>query len=176
MSAKLLVPPGRSDQAIGGEISFPSQVYSAGIALWALKAVDTIRILPSSRAKAAIAVMAAVSTATGINAWRACTGICVIRRNPAMTRSVTRNHHFRDLDRRAGDAATIHQIAADDFNVPEHLLQIAGDRNLLDGIGKFAILDPESSGAARIIACHHINTEPDQFGDIESFLHGFDDV
>jgi hypothetical protein len=56
-----------SDHAIGGEMSLPSQVYNAGIAVWLLNAVELMRMLPSSRAKATAVIMVAVS-ATATNA------------------------------------------------------------------------------------------------------------
>src|SRR5262245_21905921 len=58
-----------SDHAIGGEMSLPSQVYNAGIALWLLNAVELMRMLPSSRANASAAVTVAVSAAAISAGW-----------------------------------------------------------------------------------------------------------
>src|SRR5579885_2394138 len=52
----------------------------------------------------------------------------------------------------------------------EHLLQIARDRDLGDGIGDLAPLDPEAGGPAAVIAGDIVDAEADQLGAIEAAL------
>ena len=59
------------------------------------------------------------------------------------------------------------QIVADHLDTEKHLLEIAGHRDLLDGIGEFSVLNPDSARAARVIAGHAVDAEADQFGEAE---------
>src|ERR1700722_5136510 len=56
------------------------------------------------------------------------------------------------------------------FEASEHFQELAGDRDFAHRISQFAILDPETGGAAAIIARHHVDTHADQAGDKEAIL------
>ena len=68
------------------------------------------------------------------------------------------------------------QIVSDHLDVQKHLLQVAGDRDLLHGISELAVFDPESPRAARIVAGDHVDAETDHLGNVETFLHRANDL
>ena len=75
--------------------------------------------------------------------------------------------------RRVGEAtdAAKFQVVGDGGDVVEHLLQVAGDGDLLDGEGQLPVFNPQTGGAAGVIAGHHVDAESHQLRDIEA---GFD--
>src|SRR3954447_6901051 len=52
----------------------------------------------------------------------------------------------------------------------EHLEQMTGDRHLAYRIGDLAVFDPETRGAAAVVASHAIDAGADQISDIKSLL------
>src|SRR3569833_3220865 len=52
----------------------------------------------------------------------------------------------------------------------EHVLEIAGDGDFGYWDSDLAIFDPETGGAAAVIAGHAIDTHAHQFGDIEALF------
>src|SRR5439155_19647455 len=102
--------------------------------------------------------------------WRA-----VSRCGDGGTASLSRHHHLGDLHRRAGDVTAKHEIVADRFDAHPHVFQVARDRDLLDGIGQLAVLDPEADRAAGIVASHHVDAKPDQLRDVEPARDRADD-
>ena len=66
--------------------------------------------------------------------------------------------------------AAIH-VAADRDDVAIDVLEIAGDRDLLDRIRDDAVLDPESGGAARVVARDRIDALAELLGDEEPAPH-----
>src|ERR1700675_1529706 len=74
-------------------------------------------------------------------------------------------------NRRRGHAAAEFEIASDFGNVFEQLFQISGDRDLFDGIGEFAVDDPEPGSAARVIAGDQIRAVTEEFGDGKAFFN-----
>ena len=72
--------------------------------------------------------------------------------------------HLRNFDRWRGDASSQFEIVADHLDVVKHLFEISRYRHLFDRIREFAIFDPDTGGAARVIAGYEINTETDGLG------------
>ncbi len=58
---------------------------------------------------------------------------------------------------------------ADDVSV--HVFEVAGDGDLFDGVGEFAVFDPEAAGAVGVVAGDEVDAEAHGFGDVEA---GFD--
>src|SRR5438132_5289726 len=83
------------------------------------------------------------------------------------TASPSRHRHLGDLHCRAGDAPAKHEVVADRFDAHPHVFQVARDRDLLDRIGQFAVLDPEADRAAGIVDVHHIEHEPVQLCEVD---------
>ena len=50
-------------------------------------------------------------------------------------------------------------------------LQIAGDRDLVHGIGDRAVLDPEAGRAARVVAGDAVDALPHQLGHDQAAIH-----
>src|SRR4029077_18086261 len=50
----------------------------------------------------------------------------------------------------------------------EHIKQVAGDGYLANGIGTFAILDPEPRCTTTVVARHHVRAHADQIGDVKT--------
>src|ERR1700741_615617 len=72
-----------------------------------------------------------------------------------------------DAQRRRVDAVAEFQVARGSQRL-EHVEQMARDRDLADGIGDLAVLDPEAGGAAAVIAGDAVDAGADQVGDIET--------
>ena len=62
------------------------------------------------------------------------------------------------------------QVVADFGDVEQHVFQVAGDRDLFDRKGQFAVLDPQAAGAAREIAGDQVHAEAEKLGDEQAFL------
>src|SRR4051794_20037407 len=71
-----------------------------------------------------------------------------------------------DAQGRRIDAVAEFQVVGCDHRF-EHRQQMARDRHLADGVGEFAILDPEAGGAAAVIAGDAIDAGTDQVGDVK---------
>src|SRR5262245_19479799 len=69
------------------------------------------------------------------------------------------DYHAPNHERRRGGAIPKHQVTAHGLDVLPHLEQVAGHRDLLDGIGQLALVDPHADGAARIISGDAVDTE-----------------
>src|ERR1700758_2658065 len=52
----------------------------------------------------------------------------------------------------------------------EHILEIAGDGDFGNGKGDLAILDPETGGAATVVARHAIDAHAHQLSDVEALF------
>src|SRR5215831_7130086 len=76
--------------------------------------------------------------------------------------------HAVDAQGRGIGAITKNEIARRG-QVAVHVFQIPGDSDFAHGIGKAAVLDPETSGAARIIAGHTVHAHADELRDVEAF-------
>src|ERR1044072_2975959 len=74
-----------------------------------------------------------------------------------------------DAQRRRVDAVAEFQIVGGDERF-EHRQQMARDRHLADGIGDLAFLDPETGGAAAVVAGHAVDAGADQVGNVKSLL------
>src|SRR5687767_2085953 len=78
--------------------------------------------------------------------------------------SVSRDRHTLDEDRAALPRAPAQDIGSGARNAEKHVFQIAGDRDLLDGIGDLAVLDPVTGRAARVITGHRVYALSHQLG------------
>src|SRR5262249_1736864 len=68
------------------------------------------------------------------------------------------------------------EVPAYHLDVLHHLPEVAGDGDLLHGIREFAAFDPESHGAARVIAGREVDAEPYELRDVESPVNGPHDL
>src|SRR4051794_7108701 len=80
----------------------------------------------------------------------------------------TANGHLSNLQCRGGDRAAEDQVGADGFDAHQHLLEVARNGHFGNREGQFAVADPQTYGAARIIAGDDIDAEAHHFGHIES--------
>src|SRR4029079_11758571 len=87
----------------------------------------------------------------------------------ASARSASAKRQALDAQRRRIDAVAEFQVVGGNQRF-EHRQQMAGDRHLADGKGNLAVLDPESGGAAAVIAGHAVDAGADQVSDVESLL------
>ena len=68
------------------------------------------------------------------------------------------------------------KIGTDGFEVEQHILQLARDGDLGYRKCQFAVSNPKTGCAAGIIPGHDINTETDQFGDVETVANAGDQL
>src|SRR5262245_54084109 len=87
-----------------------------------------------------------------------------------------RHGHFAYQDGGSGGAVAEDQVVADAFDGTEHVREIAGDGDLLHGIGKLAVVDPEADGAARVVSGDAVDAEPDELRHVQSLLHALDQI
>src|SRR5439155_16773786 len=99
-----------------------------------------------------------------------------VSRNSAASRaqitsaiSASAKRQALDAQRRRVDAVSEFQIVGGNQRF-EHWQQMARDRHLADGISDLAVLDPESGGAAAVIAGHPVDAGADQVGDVKTLL------
>src|ERR1700710_1143164 len=74
-----------------------------------------------------------------------------------------------DTHRRSVDAIAEFEVVGRHHRF-EYFEQVAGDRHLAHRIGNGAVLDPETGGAAAIVAGHAVDAGADQGGDVKSLL------
>src|SRR3569833_2573939 len=72
--------------------------------------------------------------------------------------------HPADQDRAHRLGAVVVDIGAHGLDAAEHLLEVAGDRDLLHREGDLAVLHPEATGAARVVAGHVVHALPRRRG------------
>src|SRR5882724_9549388 len=85
----------------------------------------------------------------------------------SVSASGTGNRHAVDTQGRRIRAVAEHEIVGGrEFAV--HVLEIARDSDLAHRICKFAVLDPETGRAARIIAGDAVHPHTDQLGHIDA--------
>src|SRR5215469_18032518 len=82
------------------------------------------------------------------------------------------NGHLSDLQCRTGYGAAEFQVGTDDLHIHEHIAQIAGDGDFRNGVGEFAVADPEARGAARVVAGDDIDAHSDEFRHVKSVGDG----
>ncbi len=88
----------------------------------------------------------------------------------AFLRLATGYRHAFDPQCRGVDAVFDFQIIGG-AQVREHIVQVAGNGDLADRVGDFAIFDPETTGPARIVAGHAIDAKTDQFIHEQALLY-----
>ena len=77
---------------------------------------------------------------------------------------------------RAGDRAVELEVVPDGLDALEDAAQVARDRDLGDGIGDLAVLDPQAERPARDVARHGIQAVAERPDEEEPFLDPGDDV
>src|SRR5437867_13293650 len=73
--------------------------------------------------------------------------------------------HVLNQDRAARPAAPHEHVAAYRNDTPEHVFQVAGNRDFLNRMANFAALDPVARRAARVIARPEVHALTHQLGD-----------
>src|SRR5947208_3638302 len=86
------------------------------------------------------------------------------------------DRHLPYHEPRRTERASEFQIAADHLDPHQHLLERGSDGDFGDRVGRLAALDPNSNGAAGIIAGDGVDAVADQFGDEQSGSHFSDQV
>src|ERR1035437_4202761 len=83
--------------------------------------------------------------------------------------------HAVDAEGGGGGGAPEDQVVADGGDVLVHVLQVAGDGDLFDGIGEFAVFDPEAGRALGVVAGDEVDAEAHSFRDVEALGDAGDD-
>src|SRR5208282_3480996 len=66
------------------------------------------------------------------------------------------------------------EIVADHLDAGHHVFQVARDGDFIHRIGEFAVLNPYSARAPRIIPGDHVHAETDDLGQVQSMLYRAD--
>jgi hypothetical protein len=82
-----------------------------------------------------------------------------------------RHGHAVDEDRADLLGAAHQHVVADLDDAAQHVLEVAGDGDLLHRVGDLAVLDPVAGSAARVVAGHVIHALAEQFGDQQAAAH-----
>src|SRR5437016_3190824 len=99
--------------------------------------------------------------------------IIVARCSPKLTPA---DDHIADLQCRSRDRSNEGDVAADHFDIFQHLAEIAGNRYLLDCMHELAVLDPKTHRAAGIITGHRVHAKADQLDNIQALLDRTNDL
>ena len=62
------------------------------------------------------------------------------------------------------------------MNLAEQILEVAGDRDLVNGMHDLAALDPETGRAARVVARDGVDALAEQLADDERFVAILDEI
>src|SRR5881398_2374702 len=79
--------------------------------------------------------------------------------------------HAFDADGGGGAGASEDEVVADGGDVFVHVFEVAGDGDLFDGVGEFAVLDPHAAGPDGVVAGYEIHAVAHGFGDVEAVLY-----
>src|SRR5262245_7452603 len=96
------------------------------------------------------------------NPWRR---PCASNRYRRATALLASDSHLGKQDRARADRSAQIDVRTDTRDVAVHLLQVAGDGDLVHRIREGASLDPEAARTTRIVACHAIHALPHELGD-----------
>src|SRR2546430_2576878 len=91
-------------------------------------------------------------------------------------RSSPADHHIADLQCRSRDRSDECDVAADHFDIFQHLAEIACNRYFLDRMHELAVLDPQTDRASGIITGHRVHAKTDQLDNIQTLLDRSDDL
>ena len=83
--------------------------------------------------------------------------------------------HAADLEGGGDDAVAEGQVVADQLDVEQDLLEVAGQGDFLYRLGQLTLSDPKADRAPRIVACDEADTRADQLGHVEAGVHRPDD-
>src|SRR5271170_2302516 len=86
------------------------------------------------------------------------------------------DRHALDAHGWSGAGSSEDEVVADGDDVLVHVFQVAGDGDLFDRVGEFAVLDPEAAGALRVVAGDEVDAEAHGFGDVEAVFDVADDL
>src|SRR5712692_6858531 len=70
-----------------------------------------------------------------------------------------------------GHAAAEFEVAPEVGDVVEDVVQVSRNGDLFDRKGQFTVDDPESRGAARVVAGNQVHTHAEKLGDIETIFN-----
>ena len=79
--------------------------------------------------------------------------------------------HAFDVDGGGGAGSAEDEVVADGDDVFVHVFEVAGDGDLFDWVGDFAVFDPEAAGSVGVVAGDEVDAVTHGFGDVET---GFD--
>src|SRR3972149_3794793 len=74
------------------------------------------------------------------------------------------------------DPAAEHEVAPYSVDVAQHLLEVPGDRDLVDGMDEAPSLDPVAHRPLRVVAGDDVHAEADEVGHVEAALDAGDDL
>src|ERR1035437_3919303 len=88
----------------------------------------------------------------------------------------TSDHHAFDAEGGGSGGGAEDEVVADGGDVLIHVLEVAGDGDLFDGVGEFAVFDPEAGGALGVVSGDEVDAEAHGLGDVEAGFYVADDL
>ncbi len=82
--------------------------------------------------------------------------------------SLAADGHATDAQGGGCRGAAPNEVVAHGVHVQEHVPQVAGDGDLVDGVREAAVLDPVTDGTLGVVARDDVDAEADQVGDEEA--------
>ncbi|RMR05501.1 hypothetical protein ALP93_101138, partial [Pseudomonas syringae pv. helianthi] len=95
----------------------------------------------------------------------------ISRTSEASSGSATRYGHALDQDRTGADVTAQFKIAANGDDLLEHVTHVAGNGHFLNRELNFAVFDPETRCAPRIVAGNHVQAATHQLGHQQATAH-----
>src|SRR5580704_4014520 len=84
--------------------------------------------------------------------------------------------HAFDADGGRGARSAEDEVVADGGDVFVHVFEVAGDGDLFDRVGEFAVFYPHAAGPDGVVARHEVHAVAHGFGDVEAVLDVADDL
>src|SRR5438105_3852999 len=124
----------------------------------------------TTKPRTAMAMRQATSGSTPASARPGVSPIAATLSCRGLATSAPAHRHPGHAQCRRGRRAAELQVAAHRVHVAQHLLEVAGDRHLVDGVNEPAPLDPLPGRALRVVAGDEVHAEADEVGDVEAAL------
>src|SRR5205823_10056394 len=86
------------------------------------------------------------------------------------------NCHLSDAQTRRCCGASKFEIRSDEFNIVQHVRQVAGNGHFRYGEGQLAVANPQARRAAGVIASYDVDSEAHQFGDVKAIGNPFENL
>src|SRR5438270_10509381 len=96
------------------------------------------------------------------------------RREPISSSSS--DGHAVDAEGGGGRGRAEDQVRADRTDVLVHVLEVARDGDLFDGVGELTVLDADAGGALRVVAGDQVYAKAHDLGDIKARGDAGDDL